>query len=503
MEHFSLACGALAFLIVTGCSPSPADCPDRLRCPTGAAGTGGAPSTTSAGGSGGVVFDPCAPTDQSNVALKTCGIFVRNEGSDDNPGTPDLPVATLAKAIALAKANGHVYACWQSFAENLVLDAGVTVHGGLDCDAGWAYPGPGKQLTVLAPSTGVPLSLTSGAAGVRFTSIQVSAPSGGALGGSSIAVIAVGATGVIEDSRLTAGDALSGDDGADASPIMDAPAPDGPAGGNACSASVVAGGVGPVNACDDSIGGDGGHGGAAVGGHGAASLPTPGAAGGEGDPGGAWTCASNAGAGFGHPGLDGASGFAGAGGLSLGQIDVNGYRGADGGNGDPGKAGQGGGGGGGRSGPQCAVGKVGAAGGGGAAGGCGGKGGGGGHAGESSIGILSVDSTLLLRNVVITTGNGGRGGKGGEGQPGALGGKSGPGGIGMLPGCAGGDGGKGGSGGVGGGGRGGHSIGVAYHGKLSTPDSSVTFVVGSEGPGGPSTNGTAGVAGVSTNTQMF
>jgi hypothetical protein len=449
-------------------------------------------------------FDPCAPTDHDNTALVSCGVFVRLAGSDGNPGTPDLPVATLGKAVALAKANGHVYACAEAFAENVVLAAGVTVHGGLDCTKGWAYPGPGASFTALKPSTGVPLSLTSGAVGVRLASIQVNAPGGGAPGGSSIAVLATGATAAFEDSQLNAEDALSGDDGVDASPLMDAPAPDGLSGASACSAATVPGGVGLPNACDDSIGGDGGVGGPAAGGDGTASLPSPGALGGAGDPGNGWTCASSLGAGFGHAGVDGGSGAAGDAGMTLGQIDMDGYHGAAGGDGDPGRPGQGGGGGGGRSGPQCAAGMGGASGGAGASGGCGGKGGGGGRAGGSSIGILSLGSTLTFRNVTITTGNGGRGGKGGAGQPGALGGKGGPGGgAGVLAGCAGGDGGKGGSGGVGGGGRGGHSIGIAYDSAFPPPAKSPpTFMVGSAGPGGPS-DGNAGHDGVAVPTQAF
>ena len=498
--------GAVAALVLlSGCGSSAADCPDRLRCPTSAAGTGGAgggSSATGAGGAGGMVFDPCAPTDQSNIGLATCGIFVRNEGSDGNAGTPDLPVATLAKAIELAGAKGHVYACNQSFPENLVVTTGVTLFGGLDCTKNWAYAGPDGNPTVLTPPAGVPLSLLGGAEGARLKSFQIVALADGTMGGFSTGVIAAGATAVIEDSQIFAADALSGADGLDASPDMDAPAPDGAAGGAACSAGAVVGGLGPKNMCGDSTGGNGGDGGLAVGGAGAASWPAPGAAGGLGESGVGWTCGS--GLGSGHLGLDGASGAPGGGGLSLGQIGMDGFHGADGGDGDPGQPGQGGGGGGGRAGPQCGAGKSGASGGSGAPGGCGGKGGGGGRAGGSSIGILSVTSKLTLKNVVITAGNGGRGGEGGDGQPGALGGKGGPGGTdtGTLAGCAGGNGGRGGSGGVGGGGRGGHSIGVAHDGSFVTPkDGSIT--VGSAGPGGPGSSNNAGAEGLAKDIRVF
>src|SRR5258705_317138 len=80
-------------------------------------GAGGGSSATSAGGAGGMVFDPCAPTDQGSIGLESCGIFVRSEGNDSNPGTLDLPVATLVKAVELAAGKGHVYACQQTFFE--------------------------------------------------------------------------------------------------------------------------------------------------------------------------------------------------------------------------------------------------------------------------------------------------------------------------------------------------------------------------------------------------
>src|SRR5688500_10027128 len=46
------------------------------------------------------------------------GIFVANEGDDADAGTKAQPVATLAHAITLARAQKkRVYACAQTFAE--------------------------------------------------------------------------------------------------------------------------------------------------------------------------------------------------------------------------------------------------------------------------------------------------------------------------------------------------------------------------------------------------
>jgi hypothetical protein len=508
VASLSLAAGTFLLLHLVGCPALPADCPDRLRCPstsTGGAGAfggnGGSPPSSSVGeGTGGEVFDPCAPSEQGNAVPDSCGTFVRLEGNDTNPGTRDLPVATLAKAALLAAGKGHVYACTQTFAENLTLAAGLKLYGGLDCNQSWLYSGSGGTPTVIAPATGIPLVLTSSADGVRLRGFQFIAPPGGAPGGSSVAILATGVTGVIENSEIVAGDALDGAPGSDASPDSIGPTPDGVAGGDACSAASLVPAFGFTNDCGDSSGGAGGVGGLNTGGKGAPGGPVSGGAGGLGDAGGGWMCAS--GGGDGHSGVDAGKGTSGQGGSTLGKLTADGYHGAEGGNGESGKAGQGGGGGGGRSGSQCAAGKVGAGGGSGAPGGCGGKGGGGGHAGGSSLGVVSLASSLTLIDVAITTGKGGNGGRGGQGQPGASGGKGGPGGNGSLPGCSGGSGGRGGDGGSGGGGRGGHSIGIA-HGGAPPVVKGGSITAGAPGAGGVSSGGNPGAPGASEKIQSF
>ena len=495
---FALAAGTGMLLIVAGCPALPADCPDRLRCPAAGAGAGGSgggghlPSSSVGEGTGGNVFDPCAPTEQGNAVADSCGTFVRLGGNDFNPGTRELPVATLGKAVQLAAGKGYIYACTETFAENLTLAAGLKLYGGLDCNQEWLYSGSGGTPTVIAPAAGVPLVLTSSADGVRLRGFQFVAPPGGAPGDSSIAVVATGVTGVIESSALIAGDAPPGGEGNDASPEPIGTTPDGTSGGDACTASSMVGAFGFTNDCGDSIGGTGGVGGAIVGESGAPGGPILGAEGGAGDTGSGWTCAANGGEG--HNGDAAADGLPGKSGAALGKLAADGYRGADGGNGESGKPGQGGGGGGGRSGPQCAAGKVGAGGGSGGPGGCGGKGGGGGRAGGSSVGLLSLASSLTLLDVVVITGKGGTGGRGGMGQPGGSGGKGGSGGNGSLPGCTGGEGGRGGNGGTGGGGRGGHSIGIA-HGGAPPLVKGGSITVGDPGSGGTSLGGNAGADG--------
>ncbi len=274
---------------------------------------------------------------------------MRLEGKDTDPGTSDKPVATLAKAVQLAAEKGHIYACTQTFAENLVVTAGLKLYGGPDCNQSWLYSGSGGTPTVIAPAAGIPLVLTSSADGARLRGFQFVAPSGGAPGGSSIAVLATGVTGVIESSQLLSGDALAGAPGSDASPDANGPTSDGALGGDACKATSQIAALGSTNLCGDSTGGAGGVGGLSTGGKGGAGGPGAGGQGGAGDPGSGWTCASG---GDGYSGADAGKGASGPGGSTLGKLAADGYHGADGGNGESGNPGQGGGGGGGRAGSR-------------------------------------------------------------------------------------------------------------------------------------------------------
>jgi hypothetical protein len=220
----AVALGARAFAMATasaGCAALPEDCPDRLRCPpppavelpaparSSSSGTGGA------GGAGGEVL-ACVPSGDGSSVPEECGVFVRADGSDDNPGSRDAPVASITRAVMLAaKGSKRVYACAEVFAEAIIVDAPISLFGGLACDDEWVYAGSAP--TTLAPPTGVPLILRRGADGARISDLSMVAPSGASPGESSIAVIADGVSAELLRCSLLAGrgaDGASGGGGA-------------------------------------------------------------------------------------------------------------------------------------------------------------------------------------------------------------------------------------------------------------------------------------------------
>src|SRR5687768_7839408 len=75
---------------------------------------------------------------QESCPTAKCGVFVSQGGSDINEGTQERPVRTLARAIEIAQgANNIVQACAQQFQETVVVPAGITLKGGLDCTNQW------------------------------------------------------------------------------------------------------------------------------------------------------------------------------------------------------------------------------------------------------------------------------------------------------------------------------------------------------------------------------
>jgi hypothetical protein len=494
----------------------------------GTACPGQTPTTTATGGGnqpdGGSLCDQ-SPKDNPDAVSDTCGVFAKSGAAAGGTGSMQSPVATLAAAVdaAVMQKKRHIYACVGAFTEIVTVPAGITLYGGLDCENGWAVT-EGKTSLKGTPDM-VPLTLAGGAGQTRVENFEVVAVDAAMGGGSSIAALAQdGSTVHFENSKLTAGNAQKGADGA----TSENSAPMAPsmseAGKAACDSTTMNAGANQnLNDCmpdedvmldELSIGG--------FGGMGLVQNSTPGV-GGSADPmpetpagdGGSnlVACASG---GDGKAGANGADGDPGTAGLGAGSLDaVVGWVGASGGDGKKGKPGQGGGGGRGQAGktgtPACA----GASGGAGGAGGCGGWGGTGGKAGGSSIALVSINATITMVNVVLSTGKAGDGGVGGMNQVGASGGLGGGGGAGKtvngtpLPaGCKGGAGGLGGRGGPGGGGAGGHSLGVAYMGQGPTVDK-VEFAImtsnfGAGGLGGDNNSkGNGGEAGQAKNTLEF
>ncbi|WP_437622618.1 hypothetical protein [Sorangium sp. So ce1151] len=443
--------------------------------------------------------------------MDECGVFVRASAPDGVPraGTRAEPFTSLQDAIVAARARGlrHVYACGETFQEEVTLTSGIHLWGARRCNDGgwsyaWAFDGPNAP-TVIAPPVGIPLRVVGddGATSVIFGVRAVAADASARDGKSSIAMIlSQGARAIVRAGAIVAGNGKDGEPGEDM-PIERATGGElGNDGANACTADVVTGALPVVTVCEDgieSMGGYGGDGGLDAGGDGEPGQPEP-AENPEGK-GRAGVGADLTECSDGKEGAEGADAGRAGGGVGAGHLDIDGWIGVRGEHGKRGGAGQGGGGGGGSKsrGPMvaCRAGgpQGGAAGGSGGSGGCGGRGGGGGGYGGASLGIIALQgSVLTLEATKVTAGKGGDGGVGGTGQPGGMGHVGGYGGKhpvdGLWHACNGGKGGNGGRGGDGGGGLGGPSIGVASVGATVTITSSATVEHGAGGEGGPAGN---------------
>jgi hypothetical protein len=467
-------------VLASGCFDNASVCELTFSCPPNGGGTGGGADTDSG------PPPACLPSESGTVS-NDCGIFVSSsKGADDQVGSKEAPVQTLAKALELLVPGQSIYACAEAFSGPIEMPAGTEIFGGLDCAGMWSLTDGKTQVTGQAGE--IPVRLLDGSGTTQLQNLHVQAADAVAAGGSSIAVLVDGVGASFVNCKLEAGNGANGEAG------MSIPTPamggtDGTAGEQACSAAQVTGPEGPITQCGtvDTNGGQGGPGTSASGGNGTPGFPGTTANGGAGSgPNG--TC---------MPGGDGAVGAAGDPGLDatgFGSIDASGYVGVLGGEGKPGQPGQGGGGGGGSKGGTVACtakpGSGGASGGSGASGGCGGAGGKGGGYGGSSIALVSVNGAeLSFSDVELVAKNGGKRGEGGLGQEGggggAMGGAGGgvPAGVSLAPGCGGGKGGKGGQGGAGGRGLGGHSLGIAYAQSAAPPGEGVMIQVGDAGEG--------------------
>jgi hypothetical protein len=463
-----LACAALAAsALLTGCGNRADDCELNGLC----ASSGDTPAR-------------CQGDPGEDNTDEVCAVFADASAAAPGSGTRQKPYASLQQAVSAA--NGRkVYACG-AFDEAVVATDALELYGGFDCST-WTWA-RSQRAALTAPADAIPLVIEASAERATVTSFTIEARDAASAGTASIA-LAIGAdiAASIANCDVRVGDGADGEEGADESGTGDE-------GADATAAPDVDceegnGSVGGTTYCDDglSIGGRGGDG-SGIGLDAFDGSPgTPPLGEGEGGEGeGALMC------GQGDPGAPGTAGADGAGGTDIGEVTASGVRGGDGGAGERGTRGQGGGGGGGaRAGITCTGNQKGAGGGGGGGGGCGGKGARGGAQGGASIGIVSVTTSLDLRDVAIGVAAGGGGGRGGKGQaPGGFG-------LGRDGGtaCRGGDGGIGGRGGHGGGGRGGHAIGVAFAGR-PTGSLDFGFEAGVAGDGGATApGGNAGASG--------
>jgi hypothetical protein len=436
--------------------------------------TGGSEAVAGDGGTAGGT-SPCdttkSPRLEHCVVERGAAIFVSPNGDDGNAGGMDAPVMTIQRALSLARsADKAVIVCAGTYKENLSITgkSSAKIYGGFDCEAGWMLA---DERTVIAPDTGVPLTITDAGGEVVLEGIELRAASATSPGASSIAVIVSSSANVtLRDSRLVAGDGADGKDAEEDAGFSFDP----PEALNGNSAMNERGGEALTCECpagDETVGGKGGKGdpdddGPELPGGGDKGMPDRGAgAGGLATE----TCDKGGIGRTGNPAPPQTK--FGKGASTYGTWTNNTWTPTDGESGPHGAAGQGGGGGrGGKSG----------GGGGGGCGGCGGKGGDGGGGGGASLALVSIASTVVLRDSALVLGKAGKGGSGAEGQEGQDGGFAGDGGMSA---CDGGAGGKGSSGAPGGGGAGGISVGVLFQGEEPTL-TRVEYRAGSLGEGG-------------------
>ncbi len=420
------------------------------------------------------------------------GIFVDSAGSDAATGTRGAPVATIGKALELAKAQSRpdVYVCAGSYPEQVDIGSPVALLGGFAC-GDWTYD-PKNDATVGPPSG---LALHVHGTSAQVSDLKMVSADGTKPGESSVAVLVESSTVSLLRASLTAGKGVAGAAGKAGSNYT-AVAQTDPSIKGKDATGTTGGGLHACTLCTDgknSAGGSGGTGGAAPG-DGTDGTPNLGGTfptdgkGGAKDTG--LSCKN------GDKGASGGTGPAAPAGTALGTLDASGWTPASGAAGTNGGVAQGGGGGGGGIDGTNTTG----GGGGGGCGGCGGGAGGGGMGGGASVALAVVSSTVTLTSSELHATAAGAGGAGAAGQGGQAGGFSGQN---SNPGCSGGTGGTGGTGGAGAGGAGGLSVGVLWKGAAApTLDASTTSAItfaqqgGAKGTGGvPGTNdGPAGVA---------
>ena len=391
------------------------------------------------------VGGPPDPTEFTNVL----GIFVAPSGSDGADGTRERPLARIQPAIDLAKTVGkRVYVCAGTYREALVVADSISIIGGLDCSGdGWRTS---PALSRVEAPTSPALRATDNKSPTRIQALDIVAPTATAPSASSIGMIAERAGGIVfARSKITAGNAMKGDDGVEGIQLSNAavtprgaaipPAfqcADGVPG--ACVRIFGAGsfwrmpygGVGGTNTCVGApgfvaqAGGEGGSGGLSE------VFSSNGSAGWRNYTGNAAYAAQLA-----PPGRTGANGADGAdrpAAPTVGTLSSDGYVPADGANGTNGATGFGGPGGRGLdpeigghySATSANVGLVyrGWGGGGGGAGGCPGLAGTAGKGGGASIAALLIESPLAFEGTQLTAGQGGNAGRGSLGSIPAVGG---------------------------------------------------------------------------------
>jgi hypothetical protein len=427
------------------------------------------------------------PTQDVCVVNDAAGVFVSASlGTATGDGSRAHPMASLTAGIAAAKkAKRRVYACAETYAEQVQLAEGVHVFGYFACNAGWTI---GAAHAVVKAPASPAVTATNIGMPTRIEAVDMVSPDFADKAQTSIALLASGSPGLtITHATLHAGTGGKGDDGtngiqltASTTKAGTSTSADGVTGTQFIANVHNYGKTGGTNVCSGETGHDGGPGG--NGGYGGVfqsqyfasswiwntvAQSTTG-----GSPAIPTTQTAQGGAQGGYGGSSGAAGASGMDGAqgANGTFTASGYVPLDGTAGTNGSPGQGGGGSGGFAMTYTdynpgswqndyAWGEPGAGGG---AGGCPGLAGTQGKGGGASIAVLAVASALTFDAVTIESSAGGAGGNAGLASVPTSGGS---GGYGAVHTTGAGGGGAGGLAGVSGNGAGGPSIAIAYQGS--------------------------------------
>jgi hypothetical protein len=463
--------------------PSRGDAPEAMKAPAVGGPASGGELTDALG-----VFVAAAPAGQAGAS-----------------GSHDHPLSSIQDAIDLGTRVGkRVYVCAGRFHEALSVADSVAIIGGLDC-TGNEWHLSDARTRIDAPSS--PAIRALGITAVtRIEGFEIYAPNASSPSGSSIALVADHAPGlVIARTKLVAGNASAGADGVDGIQLVASPHNAEPA---TTAASCATGGNCPIVGAHY-VKSSGAHGGT----NSCSGAPGHTAeAGGNGGSGGIWEPLNDLSAFHFHPyqqiaanGADlgvprtaapGVDGAPGANAAPLGTFSRDGYapaRGTPGSNGAPGSGGSGGAG---RS-PEpdydpntAAVKGVwrGFGGAGGGAGGCPGLAGTAGDGGGASIAALLVESPVTFDGAELESGSAGGGGRGAFGSMPTAGGIQG---INVFFVSTNGQpGGRGGAAGISGNGSNGPTAGIAVSGSKPIVGPTTTIKPGIAAPAIPARNRT-------------
>jgi len=448
-----------------------------------------APNGADGGAKQGKPPEPPAPPAKAEEVTEAFGIFVAKSGSAESAGTREAPLASIGDAIVKAKAaKKRVFVCEGTYEENLELENGVSIVGGLDCSTpSWKLT---EKRSVLKSPVSPAIHAVNVTSPTRVDQFDVEAPDATEASGSSIGVLAVDSNALtFAKGSIKAGVGMKGENGVEGEPLRLAlgygPEFGQPAAQCASFEYIQRpGGFGKQAACNRA---DGSLFAESRGEQGASSgiyerrllsdnwsalsgqLPRP------GNP------ASQP-----LPTTEGTNGSSSSG----GSFGDTGYTPGDGSNGTSGGVGQGGPGAFGKA-PPKSLGSIerhwGASGAGGGAGGCPGLAGTAGKGGGASLGVLAIRSPVRLTEMQLSASAGGAGGVGSFGSAETAGTPGGDDGITNLssgPGQA------GGKSGISGNGAGGPSIAIAHQGGAPILTQSNTKVgAGGAGVGARSQGG--------------